>query len=71
MVSFSALMSVLDDLEQYAKASNDNIALRTVMESKASLNKLIVKMDGLETGFDRIAERSRGFSPLLELNWSF
>ncbi|KAJ3556242.1 hypothetical protein NP233_g12022 [Leucocoprinus birnbaumii] len=53
-----ALVQVLDDLEQYAKASNDEVALRAVAECKASLGKLIVKMDGLEIGFDRIAERS-------------
>ncbi|KAF5356786.1 hypothetical protein D9756_006559 [Leucocoprinus leucothites] len=53
-----ALVQVLDDLEQYTKASNDDIALRAVNECKVSLNRLIVKMDGLETGFDRIAERS-------------
>lgn len=56
-----ALMRVLDDLEQYSKSSNDDIALRAVTECRASLQKLIVKMDGLEAGFDRIAERSRGF----------
>jgi len=51
---------VLDDLEHYAKASDDHVSLQAVTESKTSLNKLIMKMDGLETGFDRIAERSRG-----------
>jgi autophagy-related protein 11 len=57
-------MHILEDLEQYAKASNDDIARRTTTECKASLYKLIAKMDGLEAGFDRMAERSRGpFSP--------
>lgn len=51
---------MLDDLEHYAKASNDHVSLRAVTDCKASLNKLIMKMDGLETGFDRVAERSRG-----------
>ena len=55
---------MLDDLENYAKTSNDDVSLRAVNECKASLNKLIIKMDGLETGFDRIAERSRGSFPV-------
>ncbi|KAF9443803.1 putative peripheral membrane protein [Macrolepiota fuliginosa MF-IS2] len=53
-----ALMRVLDDLERYSQSSNDEAALRVVSECRVSLQKLIVKMDGLEIGFDRIAERS-------------
>ena len=52
-------MVVFDDLEDYAKTKNDSIALRAIAECKASLNKLIVKMEGLAATFDRIAERSR------------
>jgi autophagy-related protein 11 len=53
-------MNVLSDLEQHAKSVNDDIALKAVNECRASLNKLIGKMDGLEINFDRMAERSRG-----------
>jgi autophagy-related protein 11 len=59
-VSFLVMMNVLGDLEQYAKSVNDDIALKAVNECRASLNKLIGKMDGLEMNFDRMAERSRG-----------
>ncbi|KAG5636476.1 hypothetical protein H0H81_007894 [Sphagnurus paluster] len=52
------LLRVLDDLEQYSQSSSDAAALRAVRECRAALEKLIVKMDGLESGFDRIAERS-------------
>ncbi|KAJ7785215.1 putative peripheral membrane protein [Mycena maculata] len=52
------LLRVLDDLENAARASNDLVALAAVRECRAALEKLIVKMDSLESGFDRIAERS-------------
>ncbi|KAG6830914.1 hypothetical protein H0H87_006837 [Tephrocybe sp. NHM501043] len=52
------LLRVLDDLDQYAQSSSDAAALRAVRECRAALDKLITKMDGLEAGFDRIAERS-------------
>jgi autophagy-related protein 11 len=42
------------------RSSNDVIGLRAVQESRVAMEKLIVKMDNLESGFDRIAERSRG-----------
>lgn len=51
-------MHVLDDLEHFAEASEDPAALRSVREARSGLDKLIGKMDSLESGFDRIAERS-------------
>lgn len=53
------LLRVLDDLEQYSRASNDTAALSAVRECRISLDKLVTRMDGLESAFDRIAERSR------------
>ncbi|PPQ78611.1 hypothetical protein CVT25_010575 [Psilocybe cyanescens] len=53
-----SLMHVLDDLEQYARASNNSIPLKAVRECRFALEKLIGKMDNLELGFDKIAERS-------------
>ena len=44
---------------------NNAIGLRAVQESRIAMEKLIVKMDNLESGFDKIAERSRGFTILL------
>ncbi|KAF7377787.1 ATG11 domain-containing protein [Mycena sanguinolenta] len=52
------LLRVLDDLENASRDANDLVALEAVRECRASLDKLIVKMDSLESGFDRIAERS-------------
>ncbi|KAG5338847.1 hypothetical protein C0989_005837 [Termitomyces sp. Mn162] len=52
------LLRVFDDLDQYAQTSSDDAALGAVRECRAALNKLVAKMDGLEVGFDRIAERS-------------
>jgi len=52
-------MHVLDDLEHVAHGSHDDITLRAIRECKAALEKQIAKMDGLEAGFDKIAERSR------------
>ena len=51
-------MHVLDDLEHFAEASQDPVALSSVREARSGLDKLIGKMDSLESGFDRIAERS-------------
>lgn len=60
------MMRVMDDLEQYAHSLEDEeVALNIIRETKASLEKLVVKMDGLETNFDRIAERSCAFIFLL------
>lgn len=53
------LLRVLDDLEQYSRSSNDTAALSAVRECRTSLDKLVTRMDGLESAFDRIAERSR------------
>ncbi|KAF8627343.1 hypothetical protein AX15_004415 [Amanita polypyramis BW_CC] len=50
------LLRVFDDLEQYA--SYDPTALKSVRECRAALDRLIGKMDSLESGFDKIAERS-------------
>lgn len=52
------LINVLDDLEQFAQSSNDSAAINSVQEARGALEKLIGKMDGIESGFDRIAERS-------------
>lgn len=54
----SGLLRVLDDLEQFARSSNDHAAIDAVRESRSALEKLVNKMDNLEIGFDRIAERS-------------
>lgn len=51
-------MHILDDLEHFAEASQDPAALSSVREARSGLDKLIGKMDSLESGFDRIAERS-------------
>ena len=59
-LSFAGLLHVLDDLENFVRSSNDAIGLRAVQECRVTMEKLIVKMDGLESGFDKIAERSRG-----------
>jgi autophagy-related protein 11 len=52
-------MSVLDDLECFARESPYPDALESIKEARAGFEKLINKMDTLESGFDRIAERSR------------
>lgn len=54
----SGLLHVLDDLENASRTANDLVALAAVRECRAALEKLVVKMDSLESGFDRIAERS-------------
>ena len=59
-LSFAGLLHVLDDLENYVRSSKNSIGLRAVQECRVAMEKLIVKMDNLESGFDRIAERSRG-----------
>ncbi|KAJ7104353.1 putative peripheral membrane protein [Mycena belliarum] len=52
------LLRVLDDLESASRTANDLVALAAVRECRAALEKLVIKMDSLESGFDRIAERS-------------
>jgi autophagy-related protein 11 len=55
------LLHLLTDLEAYAQTRlhSSPIALDAVRGCRASLEKLISKMDALEAGFDKIAERSR------------
>ncbi|KAK0203419.1 putative peripheral membrane protein [Desarmillaria ectypa] len=52
------LLHVLDDLEQASRNGNDTEALSAIRECRTGLERLIIKMDSLESGFDRIAERS-------------
>ncbi|KAF4618429.1 hypothetical protein D9613_010150 [Agrocybe pediades] len=52
------LFRVLEDLEKYSLSNSNEISLKTVRECRSSLEKLITKMDNLEVGFDKIAERS-------------
>lgn len=52
-------MRILDDLERFARESPYPDALESIKEARTSIEKLINKMDTLEAGFDRIAERSR------------
>lgn len=52
-------MSVLDDLERFARESPYPAVLNSIKETRTGLEKVINKMDALESGFDRIAERSR------------
>lgn len=60
------LLQLLSDLEAYAQAQpkNSSIAINSVRACRASMEKLIGKMDDLEVGFDKIAERSRRPSSL-------
>ena len=51
-------MRVLDDLERFAREAQSPDALESIREARAGIEKLINKMDTLEAGFDRIAERS-------------
>lgn len=68
LTSEIALMAMLDDLEGFARA--DATALSSVTEARAGLEKLIGKLDTLEPGFDRIAERSREFLRALPSHFS-
>lgn len=52
-------MNVLDDLERFAQESPYPAAFESIREARTGIEKLITKMDTLEAGFDRIAERSR------------
>lgn len=49
----------MHDLEEHAQASSNSAVLSSVQETRLALEKLVQKMDNLEAGFDRIAERSR------------
>jgi autophagy-related protein 11 len=53
-----ALLQVLSDLDSYARSSSNPAAMLSVQEARVAVEKLIAKMDNLEAGFDRIAERS-------------
>ncbi|KAF8137319.1 putative peripheral membrane protein [Boletus edulis] len=53
-----AFLSVVHDVEEYARSSSDPAILDSVQETRFALEKLVQKMDNLEPGFDRIAERS-------------
>lgn len=56
-------MHVLSDLETYVETLPDGaLAVASLREIKANLDKLVQKMDALESGFDRIAERSRAYA---------
>ncbi|KAG2142447.1 putative peripheral membrane protein [Suillus clintonianus] len=52
------LLQVLSDLESWARSSSDPVAMGSVQEARTAVDKVIAKMDNLEAGFDRIAERS-------------
>ncbi|KAG2117345.1 putative peripheral membrane protein [Suillus discolor] len=52
------LLQVLGDLESWARSSSDPVAMGSIQEARSAVDKLITKMDNLEAGFDRIAERS-------------
>ena len=60
---------MLGDLEHFAKSAGDAAAISSVKEARVSLEKLIGKMDSIESGFDRIAERSceSGLVTLIQL----
>lgn len=61
------VLHILDELESYARTSDAPTAAQAITECRASLEKLISKMDNLELGFDKIAERSREF--LVPISW--
>jgi len=64
----TGLIEVLGDLEHFAKSAGDTAAMSSVREARVSLEKLIGKMDGIESGFDRIAERScESWSPMASM----
>lgn len=58
------LFKVLRELEDLARSNPNPSALISVQEARSSLEKHVQKMDNLESGFDRIAERS-----LLSASW--
>ncbi|KAI0266091.1 putative peripheral membrane protein [Gloeopeniophorella convolvens] len=65
----SSLLRILEDLERYVLSMKDNsTALANVRETRANLERLVNKMDTLESGFDRIAERSLLSSSRLALS---
>jgi hypothetical protein len=54
----TAFLQMVHDLEEYARMNSDPAILNSVQEARSALEKLGEKMDNLEAGFDRIAERS-------------
>lgn len=64
---WTAFLQVVHDLEGYARENSDPAVLSSVQEARFVLEKLVQKMDNLEAGFDRIAERSRTFPFVLLL----
>ncbi len=55
----TGLLRILEDLERHSQSLKDNgVAHANVRETRMSLQRLVDKLDALETGFDRIAERS-------------
>ncbi|KAF8267535.1 hypothetical protein EI94DRAFT_1730240 [Lactarius quietus] len=65
----SDLLRVLEDLERYAQSLRDNdVALGNIQETRTNLQRLVDRMDALESGFDRIAERSLLSSSRLALS---
>ena len=58
-MNFSVFFKVLRELEDLARSNPNPSALISVQEARSSLEKHVHKMDNLESGFDRIAERSR------------
>ncbi|KAH9962908.1 hypothetical protein BC827DRAFT_1195700 [Russula dissimulans] len=55
----NGFLRVLEDLERYAQSLRDNgVTLANIRETRANLQRLVDRMNTLETGFDRIAERS-------------
>lgn len=63
----TAFLQAVHDLEEYAQVTSNLEVLNSVQETRFALEKLVQKMDNLEAGFDRIAERSCWFPvvPLL------
>lgn len=65
----SNLLRVLEDLERYVQSLGDNdVALINIRETRTNLQRLVDRMDALESGFDRIAERSLLSSSRLALS---
>jgi hypothetical protein len=54
----AALLGIMDDLERYVADDGDEAGVGAVRECRAALEKLVGRMDSLEAGFDKIAERS-------------
>ncbi|KAI6044039.1 putative peripheral membrane protein [Pisolithus marmoratus] len=53
-----AFFNLLQNMEEFARSSPSPALLASVQEARLTLEKHVQKMDNLEPGFDRIAERS-------------